>query len=252
MTIVRNDDTMNRYLRKVHLFRLLVLLDLLLVGNLFGQERLILRGEVIDGETRKPVPQVNVLIRGQKIGMSTDSTGSFRLALPIGVHYVVVFSHVAYHKVMRDVFSEEARDIQLQILLQPEPVQLQEVTVLGRKPVTLSKAAIERAAYRLDGAEFERLGEPDMEKAMEYLLPTVVERLETRMSLVRRGDRLVDSPSDFTLYVNGEWKESLYLDDIDPFSVRRVLVWDVGPFDSAPLGLPLRRGARYVVLVQTK
>jgi len=243
---------MTRYLHKVAHFKLLVLVNLLLVASLFGQERFILKGEAIDGETRKPVPYVNVLIRGEKIGTSTDSTGSFRLVLPTGIHYVVVFSHVAYRKVTRDVFSEEAKDIRLNVSLQPEPVQLQEVTVLGRKPVTLNKAAIERAAYRLDGAEFERLGEPDMEKAMEYLLPTVVRPLETRMSLARRGDRLVDSPSDFTLYVNGEWKESLLLDDVDPFSVRRVLVWDVRPFDSAPLGLPLRRGARYVVLVQTK
>jgi hypothetical protein len=217
-----------------------------------AQERAILKGVVIDSETDRPIPHVDVLVRGEKVGTSTDSAGSFRLALTTDVHYVVVFSHIAYRKVTREVFSEQAKDIELHISLQPEPVQLQEVTVLGRKPVTLTKAAIQRAAYRLDGAEFERLGEPDMEKAMEYLLPTVVKRLVDRMSLVQRGNRVVDSPDDFTLYVNGEWKESLFLDDIDPFSVRRVLVWDVRPFDSAPLGLPLRRGARYVVLIQTR
>lgn len=243
---------MIRYLHRVPHFELLVLSNLLLVASLFGQERFILKGEVTDSETRKPVPYVNVLVRGEKIGTSTDSAGFFQLALPTGVHYVVVFSHVAYRKLARDVFSEEAKGIELRVSLQPEPIQLQEVTVLGRKPVTLSKAAIERAAWRVDGAEFERLGEPDMEKTMEYLLPTIVRPLVVRMSLVQRGDRLVDSPSDFTLYVNGEWKESLFLDDIDPFSVRRVLVWDVVPVDMAPLGLPLRRGARYVVLVQTK
>jgi len=129
---------MSIYLHTVPHFKRLVLVNLLLVASLFGQERFILKGEVTDSETQKPVPHVDVLVRGEKIGASTDSTGSFRLALTTDVHYVVVFSHIAYRKVTRDVFSEQAKDIELRISLQPEPIQLQEVTVFGRKPVTLS------------------------------------------------------------------------------------------------------------------
>jgi hypothetical protein len=79
---------------------------------------------------------------------------------------------------------------------------------------------------------------------------------------------MASQADDFTLYVNGEWKESLTLSDIDPFTIRRVLVWESRGrsvvIDSQrrttgygrsinvfPIGMPLRRG-KFVVLVETE
>jgi hypothetical protein len=224
-----------------------------------AQERAILKGVVIDNETDRPIPHVNVIVRGEKIGTSTDSTGSFRLELPTGVRYVLVFSHVAYRKEARPISFEDSGELRVRIYLDPEPIQLQEFVVIGRQRVVISKMEIEHALFQLSGDEFERLGEEDMEKAMQYLLPAQVKPLPSRMK--SNGD-------DFTLYVNGEWKESIFLEEIDPFSVRRVLVWealgternidprgiDVGygrDIDAFPMGLPLRRG-KYVILIETK
>jgi len=127
-------------------------------------------------------------------------------------------------------------------------IALGEVLVTAKKRFVLTEETTRRASFRIGGEEFERLGEPDMEKAMHYLLPDVVQPLKDRLQLDK---------NDFTLYVDGEWKESIFLDDLDPFTVRRILVWEGlgrgqdNRHDIFPIGLPLRRG-KYVILVETR
>jgi hypothetical protein len=195
----------------------------------------------------KPIPQVNVVVRGEKFGASTDSGGVFRIELPRGKEYLLVFSHIAYRKVTRRVSLDEVKEVDFTIYLSPEPVKLQEVLVTARKQFAYSRAAEQRALFHMDGIEFERLGEEDAEKAMMYLLPSIVKPLEVRMSR---------AAEDFTLYVNGEWKESIFLSEADPFRIVRVLVWEapgvLDPIDLFPLGLLLHRGRRHVVLIETK
>jgi hypothetical protein len=116
----------------------------------------------------------------------------------------------------------------------PRPIQLAEVTVTAKKPFSQ-----QRVVHSLTAAEFEQLGEPDMDRAMQYLLPSIINRWQDRMRFPAK---------DFTLYVNSVWQESIYLKYIDPYSVQRVLVWD-GKW--SPVGLPLRCG-KYVVSIEKK
>jgi len=162
-----------------------------------AQERAILHGTVIDRETDRPIPHVNVIVRGEKIGTSTDTTGSFQLELPTGARYVLVFSHVAYRKEARPISLEDSGELRVRIYLAPEPIELQEFVMVGRQRVVIGKMEIDHALFQLSGDEFERLGEGDMEKAMQYLLPAQVKPLQSRMK---------SNAEDFTLYVNGEWK----------------------------------------------
>jgi hypothetical protein len=224
-----------------------------------AQEQIVVRGRVLDNETQKPIAGANVTIRGEKKGVATDSSGNFRLNLTPGARHVLAFSHVAYRKETREIAPDGVKDVEFRIAMTPEAISLQEVVVYGKQDVVLTKAAVDRAAYRLGGEEFEKLGEEDMERAMTYFLPDVVKRLDKRM---------MSNADDFTLYVNGEWRESLTLSDIDPFTIRRVLVWEqlgratdvdsqgrsVGYGKSInvfPPGMPLRRG-KFVVLVETR
>jgi len=225
----------------------------------FAQELVIVKGRVLDNETQKPVVSANVIVRGEKKGTITDSTGSFRLELAAREKHVLSFSHVAYRKQTRVLAPSALKEVDFRIDLVPEAISMQEVVVYGNRGAVLTKAAENRALYRLGGEEFEKLGEEDMEKALLYFLPDVVNRLEKRMA---------SDADDFTLYVNGEWKESLTLSDIDPFTIRRVLVWEAlgrkedidsqgkssgyaRSIDVFPVGMPLRRG-KFVVLVETK
>jgi len=211
-----------------------------------SQEQCLVAGRVFDVETRAPVSNVNIIVRGTRIGTTTDNTGAFRLQLPIKEQYVLVFSHIAYRKATRSL-STDSSSAQVSIALQPDAIALGEVVVTGKKTFVPTKAAEQRATFKIGGDEFERLGEERMERAMIYLLPNIVKPL---------FDRLNNAKDDFTLYVDGEWKESAELDDVDPFRIVRVLVWHAPgrehPIDIFPIGLPLRRGSRYVILVETK
>lgn len=222
-------------------------LGLVLQSALSQDNRLTIRGQVVDSISLEPLPNVNVIIRGEQKGTSTDSLGMFKLTLSTGPVHTLVFSHVGYHKVTKRAFSKHPRELQPSIKLVPRSIVLGEVVVTAPRDYVLTKYAEKRSIFKLGGEEFERLGEPDMEKAMQYLLSFVVQPLR---------DRLWSNRNDFTLYVNGIWRESMLLDQIDPFSVQRVLVWEGlgrdkdNQHDIFPIGLPLRRG-RYVVLVET-
>jgi hypothetical protein len=225
----------------------------------FAQETIVVTGRVFDQETQKPVVSANVILRGEKKGTITDSTGSFRLELAAQQKHILAFSHVAYRKETRELAPGASKEIEFRIYLVPEPIYMQEVVVYGNREAVLTKAAEKRAIHSIGGEEFEKLGEEDMERALIYFLPDVVNRLDKRMA---------SNADDFTLYVNGDWKESLTLSDIDPFTIRRVLVWeqlgrktDIDSqgktagygrgIDVFPPGMPLRRG-KFVVLVETK
>jgi hypothetical protein len=225
----------------------------------FGQDRFVVKGKIADIQTKVPVPSVNVFIRGQKIGTVTDTLGRFELAVPSNREIVIVFSHIAYRKTTRVVLLDKPQELDFKIFLEPDTLQLQELVIWGLKPITISESAKRRALFTIGESEFERMGESDMDKALQHLLPHQVKPLVKRMT---------KPEDDFTLYVNGEWKESLFLRDINPFTVRRVMVWEMlGPeknidvlgrdagsgktIDVFPIGMPLRRGS-YVISIETK
>jgi hypothetical protein len=211
-----------------------------------GQDRTIVRGTTVEQSSGQPIPGVNVILRGEKKGTVTDSTGAFRLELSFNRARIMVFSHIAYRKETRLVSFDSTHDVVLRIVMVSDTISLNEVVVMGARQIVPSKEAEKRAAYSIGGDEFERLGEEDMERAMSHFLPFISTRPESRMS---------SSSADFTLYVNGVWKESIVLSDLDPFSVRQVLVWDYlginRDIDLFPIGMPVHTG-QYVVLVETK
>jgi hypothetical protein len=227
-------------------FVVVMVLIIVLSGRAVAQDTVVVRGHLIDIETQQPVAGANVIVRGGKMGVMSDSTGYFRLELKAGQRQVLAFSHVAYRKETRELAPGTPKEVELQVSLTPEPIVMEEVVVHGSQNVVITKSAERRALYQFGGEEFEKLGEEDMERALAYFLPGVVSRLEVRMA---------SSANDFTLYVDGEWKETLSLVEVDPFSVRRVLVWQAMGYehdiDAFPIGMPLRRG-KFVVSIETK
>ncbi len=221
------------------------LLHILGPVGLLSQDRWMVEGRVFDDETRMPVPGVNVLVRGERSGAMTDTTGYFQLQFQSGSPRILVFSHVAYRKTAWRVEFDSTREAGFRVYLIPDTIRLGEVVVTAKRQLVPTKAAERRASYAISGEEFERLGEERMERALMYFLPFIVKRPEERM---KKGGE------DFTLYVNGEWKESLTLDDVDPFSVRRVMVWEywgiATDIDMFPLGFP-PHGTKRVILIET-
>lgn len=236
-----------------------LLLGLCFAFGALGQDRFVVKGKIADTQTKIPIPSANVFVRGEKTGTVTDTLGRFRLEVPSGRELVIVFSHIAYRKATRTVLLDKPQEIEYRIFLEPDTLKLQELVIWGIRPISISESAIRRALFSIGELDLEHLGEPDMDKALRYLLPTQVKPYAKRM---------MKAEDDFTLYVNGEWSESIHLGDIDPFSVRRVLVWemlgrerdidvmgrDAGygkSIDILPIQMPLRRG-RYVISIETK
>lgn len=208
---------------------------LLLIGSApsLGQNQVVVTGTVIDQETRFPIPLVNVMIRGTAIGAATDTNGTFVVKIPVGDTCVLSFSHIAYDKVVRSLDVSAPKEITIRQRLPPASVRLPEVIV------TASTFREMRAIDIIDGEEFERLGEPRLERALKYMLPFLISPLKERM---------FNPGKDFTLYVDDEWYESIMLDDFNPFAIRKVAIW--GALES-PVGYPARRGG-YVIAIWTK
>ncbi|MGA3246031.1 MAG: carboxypeptidase-like regulatory domain-containing protein [Bacteroidota bacterium] len=212
-------------------------LVLLVLGcRAYSQDHCSIRGRVLDNVTKDPVSGVNVIIRGEKKGTFTDTAGYFRLELPDNQKRIIVFSHIAYHKENRLVSFDTARQVVLRIYLIPDTLRLEEFVITGFKRIVISEAAKRRALFTIGGDEFEKMGWDDMEKALQYMLPF---------------------EPHFTLYVNGEYQESYVLRDIDPYTVRRVMVWEMlGPahnktIDIFPIGMPLHTGT-HVISIETR
>lgn len=239
-------------------FVIIGLLVVLMASNLRAQELCVVKGRVLDDATKDPIPGVNIIVRGEKRGTTTDTAGYFRLGLPDRQKRIIVFSHVGYQKVNRLVSFDTTSDIRFRIFLTPDTLKLPEVVVTGVKRIVITEAAERRALFTISGEEFEKLGEDDMGRALNYFFPF---QIKSRIS------RYSNPSEEFTLYVNGEPKSTEYLEDIDPYTVIKVLLWDMvgidrnvgldgkgkglGGIDLFPLGMPLRVG-KYVIAIETK
>jgi len=189
----------------------------------------------VERTTRQPIENVNVFFQEFPKGTVTDRSGRFTLHIPLGRSVQVIFSHVSYDKLIKDYRFDRPDTLVLETSLQPRVIQSGEVTVTGKRPF-----AEQRAKYTISGVEIQQCGEKDMEHKLRYLIPNIVKPYEVRM---------MRPSQDFTLYVNGKWTESDFLNDIDPATVKRVLVWDDERW--SPVGFPAIRGS-YIVSIETQ
>lgn len=76
---------------------------------------LVIGGKVLDSQNELPLPGVNVLIKGTKIGAITDAKGGFKLVIPESLmlqRITVVYSYIGYLR----------KDIELQVYNFPKNI----------------------------------------------------------------------------------------------------------------------------------
>jgi len=190
-------------------------------------------GTVIEEGTDAPIPLVNVVVRRTTIGAATDTMGRFSIEVPIGDSCIVSFSHLAYEKIVRSFDTRQPKHISVRQRLEPTTFRLPDVVIQRTRFEDM------RTYNVLDAKDFEKLGEPKLEQSLRYFMPFLIKPLRERM---------FDDSKDFTLYVDDVWYESIYLNDFNPFAIRRVAVW--GALWS-PIGYPAVRGG-HVVAIWTK
>lgn len=84
-------------------------------------------GKVIDAQTFRPIPHVEVFVSGTMVGCITDSLGNFSLKAPF-FPCVLVADHVSYQPFIKPLPSVQF----LEIELSPSNYSIQEVSVKGK------------------------------------------------------------------------------------------------------------------------
>jgi hypothetical protein len=102
----------------------------LLMEPAFAQGPILLRGRVLDAETRQPVPNAQVGVANNRIGTSTNDDGRFALSLPPqyqqGMLEVALLGYRKHRQALPPLPAPE-----LQIALRISPASLSEVQVSG-------------------------------------------------------------------------------------------------------------------------
>jgi Family of unknown function (DUF5686)/CarboxypepD_reg-like domain len=90
----------------------------------------IVKGQVIDAITGKPLMYVTVTLNGSTYAISTDSLGKFRLSKP-GAYTKITFSNVGYHSIVKAIRPGQLND--LHIRLRGSQTQLKAVVITSAK-----------------------------------------------------------------------------------------------------------------------
>lgn len=90
----------------------------------------VIKGSVVDGESKIPLIGVTIAVPELNKGTLTDNSGNYTLQLPEG-SYEITFSYIGYERIIRDIVAN-VETIDLNVSLYEETKQLQEVVVTGK------------------------------------------------------------------------------------------------------------------------
>lgn len=126
-------------------FYVLAFVAVLSTGNYgFGQEN-ILKGRVIDKQSKQPIAYSTIEIKTKKTGTYTDSTGNFSIKIE-GISDTLEFNSLGYE--MQIYPAGAFRDSIITIELIPHIFELQEVVVVPKKVKTIRMGTIARKPWR--------------------------------------------------------------------------------------------------------
>ena len=175
------------------------LLIIMTLSFVQGQEVGIVKGKIIDAQTRVGLPFVNVLVVGTNIGINSDENGEFVInSAPLG-YIKLQASFVGYQTMVSDdylVTLEKTPFVLLELLVDNE--QLDEVVIQSK----LFKKSIQNpVSYQSIGiAEIEKNpgGDRDVLKVIQSF-PGVASNPGFRNDIIIRGG----SPSENKFYLDG-------------------------------------------------
>ncbi len=182
----------------------LLLFSLILVvsATLYGQDKGVLEGSILDS-IGDPVEFASVALQGTQLGTTTEPDGSYRLEVPAGRSYTVIISCVGYRTKQFAVRLEAGESRQQNLTLLRDVRSIREVSVSARQ---------ER------GSTFQRIDVEDLN-----YMPTATGRVET----IIKSQAGVSSSNELSSQYSvrgGNFDENLvYVNDVEiyrPFLVR--------------------------------
>ncbi|WP_420580588.1 DUF5686 and carboxypeptidase regulatory-like domain-containing protein [Reichenbachiella sp.] len=137
----------------MHSFFKSLLVGLLLIGSFFNGEAAELFGTVTD-QKGEPLPYATLYLQNTTIGTTTNIEGKYSIELAPG-DYVLIYQYVGYKK-QEIPLKVDHRRILLNVVLEPEVLELQEVvvTATGEDPAyAVIREAISKRKYHLEEVE---------------------------------------------------------------------------------------------------
>jgi TonB-linked SusC/RagA family outer membrane protein len=127
--------------------KLLLICFMLFAAKSFAQN-VTVKGEVLDAETKGPIPSVNVSVKGTKLGTATNTNGIYTLT-NVKPNATLVFTYIGYKPQEINLNGKT----QLNVTLAPDLSDLQEVVVVGFG--TKKKINIAGAIDQISGKQLE-------------------------------------------------------------------------------------------------
>ena len=126
----------------------LFILLTVLFCNSYAQNTGRIEGRVLDRETNKPLPGVNILIENTNKGTTTDLRGTFILRSVTTGSKELVFSFVGYRQLSKTVEVSAGETTSLSIQLAPDPVIMEGIQVTALRPDQIANKNLGKADVR--------------------------------------------------------------------------------------------------------
>lgn len=142
----------------------LLLICLMLFAARGFAQNITVKGEVVDAETKGPIPAVNVSVKGTNNRIGTNSNGIYTLT-NVDPKATLVFSYIGYKTEERNLNGKT----QLNVILSPDRGDLDEVVVVGFG--TKKKINIAGAIDQISGKDLESRPISNVMQGLQGLSP---------------------------------------------------------------------------------
>lgn len=204
---------------------------------------IIVKGTVVDAESRLPIRGVNIIVKGTTQGTKTDDDGNFSVSVA-GSSSVLIFSYVGYE-------SQEVRvgeNSTLNILLKVEVKSLSDVLVIGYG--TVKRSDLTGSVSSVKGSDLAKAAPVDVLSGLQGRAAGV--RITASegapgagMNILIRGTNSLGSSSPLIVVdgIPGIPTTSLNANDIESIEILK---------DASSTAIYGSRGANGVIMITTK
>ncbi len=116
-------------------FTVFIFLLLNVLSSNAQQKTAYVSGKVID-ENENPLPGVTVTLLGKPTGILTSDSGSYRIKVPSGKAFALIFSHSGFHDEQKNFYLSEDEEEQLMVRLTRTGKTLETVVISNDKSRT--------------------------------------------------------------------------------------------------------------------
>jgi hypothetical protein len=106
---------------------------LLITNTVFSQTKSAwITGRVVD-ENDAPISRVSVVILGKQSGLTTDDSGRFRIKVPAGKSFALVFSYTGYTKTQKNFYLSDGEEEKITVQMEKGSQTLKVVEISNEK-----------------------------------------------------------------------------------------------------------------------